>query len=192
MRRRNVLVAAGASMAALSGCLGGDTEYKISEASIDSGDPAVSLSVEVIDPEIRIGDPGALEITLGAGETSVQIRARGVLPFGLTALRLDAESNGLLKVLLHSPAYDKSSLVEVSGGSISVDSSRLTDELGPGESVTERYTVRVDDVSTGGSYSVGGYFFDHDYLVSYRSSDEPWTQLTPGGGVSIEALSGLL
>ena len=186
MRRRHVLVAAGASMAALSGCLGGDTEYKISEASIDSGDSAVSLSVEVTDPEIRIGDPGALEITLGAGETSVQIRARGVLPFGLAALRLDAER----KVLLHSAAYNDTSLVEVSDGGISVDDRRLTDELGPGESVTERYTVRVDDVFTDGSYSVGRYF--REYLMSYRSSDEPWTQLTPGGGVSIETLSGLL
>lgn len=188
MRRRNVLVAAGASMAALSGCLGGDTEYKISEASIDAGDPAVSLSVEVIDPEIRIGDPGALEITLGAGETSVQIRVRGVLPFGLAALRLDAGQN----VLLHSAAYEDTSLVEVSGSGISVDDKRLTDELGPGESVTERYTVRVDDVYTDGTYSVGGYFHDHEHLVSYRPSDEPWTQLTPGGGVSIETISTLL
>lgn len=185
MRRRHVLVAAGASMAALSGCLGGDTEYEISEASLSSEDPAVSLSVEVIDPEIRIGDPGTLELTLGAGETSVQIRTRGVLPFGLVALRLNAER----RVLLRSAAYDDTSLVEISETGISLDNLTLTDELGPGESVTERYTVRVDDVFTDGSYSVGGYF--DEYLVWYRPLDGSWTQLTPGGGVSIETLSGL-
>lgn len=185
MRRRHVLVTAGASMVALSGCLGGDTEYEISEASIDSGDSPVSLSIEVIDPEIRIGDPGTLEITLGAGETPIQIRARGVLPFGLAALRLDSER----RVVLHSAAYDDTSLVEVSGTGNRVEDVRLTDEVASGESVTERYTVRVDDVFTDGSYSVGRYF--NEYLVSYRSLDGPWVRITPGGGVSIESLSGL-
>lgn len=187
MRRRQYLAVVAASMAGLSGCLG-ESEYEITDVSVSTGSTPLSLELTVVDGEILINDPGALEITLQNQTSPLEIRSTGIWPTGV--LRLSKPSVQW-KVLLRSEQYSQSDRIEMDETGISVSQDPLIRNVDPNESVTRQYTLHVGDLSESGQYVMSGYF--DETILSYREpGKERWSTFLPDIGVTISEKSSFL
>ncbi|RDI69887.1 hypothetical protein [Halopelagius longus] len=191
MKRRAVLATGALSLVGLAGCLG-DTEYRVTDATVESSPGPLALSVRITTPGAVIEHPADLELTLtNQGERPVQIRSYGVWPFGALSLTTSSTSDeNRLDVHLYSPAYEESDSVEVGPGraSMRVDGEPLTRTLDAGASATTLYHLYGDDLSRPGTYYVVQTF---DGNESEYSTGNEWTTFDPRVAVTIEEVSQL-
>lgn len=189
MKRRALLGLAGASMASLAGCLGGATEYTVTDVRVRETSGPLSLDVMVRKATADIEGPARLEITVtNENDRPVRVQNIGIWPFGLLALAQSAPGTAqtVPRTILWSDEYEKSKHVHVdSRRSFGVDGKHLTRTLNAGESATDEYKIYGNAITQPGTYYMRGDF--EPPLCSYRLAESrDWESYLPTVAVAIE------
>lgn len=189
MKRRAFLATSALSMASLAGCLG-DTEYRVTNTTVESSSGPLTLSVRITTPRAVIEHPAALELTLeNEGEQPIRIRSYGIWPFGVLSIAPSpTPDEDQYDVKLYSPAYEESDAVEVGPGraSMRVDGEPLTQMLEAGASASTTYRLYGSDLSRPGTYYIVQSFGGNE---SEYSAGGEWTTFDSRIAVTIEEVS---
>lgn len=193
MRRRAYLAGAAGVLAGLAGCIGGETEYRVTDVSgASSTDHPLSLDVAVESPSITVDGPAGLSFTLrNGGDDAVAVRNTGVWPLGVLAVETETE-HGPADSRLLSDRYDETDRVDVKPNGMSRSGEPLVRPVAAGESLTERYVLHGDGLLRDGTYRVRGRF--EEYILQYGApGTDPesggWTDFAPEVTVTLEAQS---
>jgi len=178
IRRRTYLAGAAGALAGLAGCIGGETEYRVTGASGASpADHPLSLDVAVERPSITVDSPATLSFTLrNEGDDAVAVLNTGVWPLGVLAVETETE-HGPVDARLLSDRYGETDRVDVKPSGMSVSQEPLVRPIAAGDSVTEPYVLHGDGLSRTGSYRVRGKF--EERILRYAA---PGTDLRAATG----------
>lgn len=190
MRRRKFLTASTAMLVGLAGCLG-DTEYNIDTASGETTIDPFTFEIRAIDREIRVENPGVIEVKIRNDGPALSVKNTGVWPLGVLGLKLTETDTPDHRILLHTDEYEQTSRVEVTETGVRVSNEPMVNTLAEGESITRKFQVRSADLYQGGTFQICNYF--EDRLFKYRhKGEEEWTARKPDLRVEISTHSGLL
>lgn len=191
MKRRAFLATSALSVAGLAGCLG-DTEYRVTNTTVESSTAPLALSARITTPRAVIEHPAALELTLeNEGEQPIRIRSYGIWPFGVLSIAPSpTPDEDQYDTKLYSPAYEESDTVEVGPGraSMRVDGEPLTRTLEAGASASTTYRLYGSDLPRPGTYYIVQSFEGNE---SEYSTGDGWMTFDPRVAVTIEEVSQL-